>query len=218
MGKLTLDNLREILYDLQRRNMENKTMRVTMSELAKCLRQSYYYSKYPDTEINDKIVMGWENHNWLQEHLSDELEKRGYKCTSEAELYYYDLKGKADLYCRSDDEKILFEFKFTSNATATNVLLPWYRRQLKYYLAALDYLGDKNVRGILLLSTFNLQIYYLEEIVLSEDEMKKVKEEMDMRYEYLLNAKKLNIEPEREKGPWCNICRFRQICYSDRLL
>jgi len=195
-----LDTL-ESLYAKKRKD-------VGVSLLAKCLRSVWFRMQTGQDIVTDFMLHGTERHHWMERHFPEELQRRGYRCTSEVKIAYGDIAGYADLVCEKDGMRYVFEFKFTSNPSESNPFMPQYRRQLKYYIAMADAIG------VLVLSDFNIERSYTEVIVLSEEDKKRALDELKRRYDVIKSGK----EPESEYGPWCKFCAFKNICMNKRLI
>lgn len=211
------DILHTIISQLRELNIEYKKNRISYSELAYCLRASYYGAIY-GKEITDKILLGIDKHDWTERHMA-ELLSPYFKCTSEYSIEYNNIKGRIDLLCTdSNNNAYVIELKFSSNATHTNPLIPFYIRQLKYYMASLYNQGYKNVSGILLLMSFNYETHYIKILQLDPNEVEEILSDLEKRAKILMQSKQTNTPPMREKGNWCNICGFRSICFNESLI
>jgi len=186
----------------------SKRKDVGVSLLAKCLRSVWFRMQTGQDIVTDIMVYGTERHHWMERHFPQELEKRGYKCMNEVKVVYGDIAGYIDLMCEKDGVRYAFEFKFTTNPSKANSFMSQYRKQLEYYAAMADAVG------VLILSDFNVERSYIEVIVLSEEDKKKMLDELKRRYDIIKGGK----EPEPEYGPWCKFCAFKNRCMNKRLV
>ncbi|MEM0010191.1 MAG: PD-(D/E)XK nuclease family protein [Thermofilum sp.] len=206
----TIEQLR-ILFN------ESKRRKIIITELAQCLRASFYYVQY-GKEITDKLLLGADKHDWTQRHMIELLGNK-LKCESEYEVSWKGVRGRIDLLCRDENGDVyVIELKFSSNPTGANPFLPWYIRQLKYYTAITSIRENKDVYGILLLMAYNYETYFIKTIKITLNEVKDVVNELEQRASMLASAKSSFAPPPRERGNWCGLCTFRSVCLSEALI
>jgi len=186
----------------------NKRKDVSISLLARCLRNTWYKIQTGQEVITDAILYGTERHHWMERHFPQELEKHGFRCIPEVKVEHEGISGYVDILCERDGLKYAIELKFTSSPHARNAFLEWYRRQLKYYAAI------ANAIGVLILMDFNLEQHYIETVVLTEDERMQMLKELKERYEMI----KSGSTPPPERGPWCKSCLYKPQCMNQRLI
>ncbi|MEM0239775.1 MAG: PD-(D/E)XK nuclease family protein [Ignisphaera sp.] len=214
-----IDNIIFTIKDTINRVQEIRKNRISISEISKCLRYSYYSYIHPQ-KISDKALIGIEYHNTFISIFAEKLENSGLICEQEYHLYS-DLVGiRIDLLCLDKYlEPYMFEFKFTSVPYENNPYFSWYERQLKYYMALLlDIEQRKKVYGYLVLVNHDLSDYRVYKYEMNSEEKNSVIEEIKYRIEVLRKAKTENIIPPQEKGKYCNTCPYRGICFNKTLL
>jgi CRISPR/Cas system-associated exonuclease Cas4 (RecB family) len=186
----------------------NKRRDVSISLLARCLRNTWYRIQTGQDAITNAVLYGTERHHWMERHFPTELERYGFRCLHEMRVEYEGISGYIDLLCEKDGRRYAIELKFTSAPHSRNAFLPWYRRQLKYYIAIIGAIG------VLILMDFNLDQHYIEVTALTEDERKSILQELKERYEML----KSGVKPPPETGPWCKSCLYRLQCTTKKLI
>jgi len=201
------EDVREILGKLTK-EFERKKKDVGISLLAGCLRAAYYKITSGVDSITDKMLYGTEHHHWFARTVPALFAEKGYRCITELKVSFNEIRGYADMYCEKDGKRYVVEVKFTSNPSRSNPFLQHYRKQAKYYASIL------NADALLLLLDYNISKYYLELIMLSEQERRMLLAEMEERY----NALKSGKEPPPEPGKWCKFCFWRKQCLNTRLL
>jgi CRISPR/Cas system-associated exonuclease Cas4 (RecB family) len=197
------------LYALKRRE-------ITITLLASCLRMSYY-NVSQGKSITEKMVIGTEHHAFFQRHFEDLLRQKGFTCFPEYEVKYWNLRGRADLFCvNKDGVGIIFEFKFTSVPYKFNPFYPFWYRQLKYYVALEETSSGRKTIGVLIASSFTLDKWIID--VIEVDNPLSVVREMDKRYQELEEALNKGIPPKPERGNWCEYCGWRNHCFNQQLI
>jgi CRISPR/Cas system-associated exonuclease Cas4 (RecB family) len=194
-----LNTLREA-YRVKRRD-------VSISLISRCLRATWFRIQTGREVITNAMLYGSERHHWMERHFPEMVAQYGFECIPEVRVEYEGISGYIDLLCEKGGTRYAVELKFTSAPNGQNQFLPWYRRQLKYYIAII------NAVGILILVDFNVEHYYKEVIVLTDDERKQVLKELKERHEVLKSGR----EPPPELGPWCKFCHYRLQCFTKRL-
>jgi CRISPR/Cas system-associated exonuclease Cas4 (RecB family) len=194
---------------------EKKTKRakeIYVSDLAKCLRFSYF-NRTAKIEPGPHVLLGVDIHERINKNIAEYLNSKGWECKDEVETEVIEVNGKvvrgrADVFC-SSPIRMVIELKTTSNPSGTNMLLPWYYRQLKYYASLLN-----AELGYLVLMSFDGEIMHIREYKFSEKDREKAKAELIER------AKSLTLDeiPRPEKGKWCDICNFRKQCFNAKLV
>lgn len=195
--------------------VKERKMSVSISEIAKCLRYSYYQTVRP--MVSEKMVLGIEAHEYVERVIKDVLSAYGLNCESE-----YRVAGGARVDVLCVDKYLtpyVIELKFTSNPSSENPFMTWYLRQLRYYMALV--MSSNSYRrsvGVLMLLSYEYDRYYVHTIEMSESEMESVLREIEDRMSALGTAKQTGTAPKEERGPWCQYCPYRRQCGTAQLL
>lgn len=205
--------MRELLEDVIREigELQKSVEEIGVSHISKCLRMAYYDKE--EQVVSDAMVLGLDYHDWYGNKMAELLFRHGYDCATEVPVVIGNVKGRIDVVCESDNMVNVIELKFTANPTFTNAFLPFYRRQLMYYMSALaaDY-------GHLVLLPFKgVEPHYIETVPLSRDVL-NMREDVEKRAARLVEALRKKEPPERETGPWCEKCRYRAKCFTAPLI
>jgi len=208
------DKINQIISRIRDIHSEKKR-EITISNIAGCLRASYYRATM-GKEVSEKMIMGSENHAFFQRHLKDEMARDGYTCYDEYELKYGKIRGRADMVCEGDDDGIVFEFKFTSVPYKSNPFYPFWYRQLQYYVAVAEKTRERKWIGVLIASAFDLSSWLID--VVNVEDPDAVLDMANERYEQLAKAFEFNNPPLPEKGKWCDLCSFRNYCFNQKLV
>lgn len=195
--------------------VKERKMSVSISEIAKCLRYSYYQTVRP--MVSEKMVLGIEAHEYVEGVIKDVLSAYGLNCESE-----YRVVGGARVDVLCVDKYLtpyVIELKFTSNPSSENPFMVWYLRQLRYYMALVMSSGlYRHSVGVLVLLSYEYDRYYVHTIEMSESEMESVLREIEDRMSALRTAKQTGAVPKEERGPWCQYCPYRRQCGTVQLL
>jgi CRISPR/Cas system-associated exonuclease Cas4 (RecB family) len=211
----SLDYIHDILRLISNEYVESKRKPMA-SLLSICLRAAVYRARSNEQDfINDKMLYGTENHAWLSRRMVDHMAKRGWRCEPEYKLEIDGIGGRADLYCVNGDSRLIFEFKFSKNSTVHNPFLPFYRRQLKYYMAIDAKLNGGMPKGVLLVMDFMLRTWYIE--IVDSVDVDATLNDMRKRAAVFEESIANGTLPPREEGPHCNYCSFKRVCYSAQL-
>jgi CRISPR/Cas system-associated exonuclease Cas4 (RecB family) len=214
-----MEQITELINDVMvkvKNLYEQKRRELTVSLLAQCLRMSYYYVTR-GKDVTEKMVAGSEHHAFFQRHFTELLQERGFICWEEYEVRYWQLRGRADLFCVDKDGLgIIFEYKFTTLPYKNNPFYPFWYRQLRYYVALEKTSSGRETVGVLIASSFTLDKWIID--IVKVDDPLEVVREMDRRYQELSEALDRNEPPLPERGKWCEYCSVRQVCLNQQLV
>ncbi len=212
------NEIREIVLGTINKVNEYRRMRIGISDIAKCLRYSYFAHINPH-KVTDKTIIGIENHEIFVSVFSEILENRGYICEREVRIPG-EIGARVDLYCIDGNAELhVYEFKFTGIPYKSNPYFQWYLRQLKYYMAlVIRHEMKSRVYGHLVMVSHDLSAHDIWSEVMNREDSEKYIREIEERAEILRRAKEGGPAPPPEKGPYCNSCPFRQACFNERLL
>lgn len=188
---------------------EKKLKEIVVSEIATCLRASYYSIIY-GKHATEKMVYGLDFHNFFANQLVYTIEQMyGVKCEVEKEVEYMGVKGRIDVYCGD----FIVELKFTNTVGRENTFYQHYVRQLMYYIAM-----SGVSKGYLVMLSFEMDKYFVDELYLPNNNREQILNEIVERASTLLKSKLMQIEPPQEKGPWCGFCRYKTACFNSKLI
>jgi len=208
------EDLEQMLEEIRTTATEKKRD-VSVSSIARCLRESYYSAVVPK-EVTVNMVAGHDRHAFFERHFRELISKRGCVCEPESEVSIGGVRGRADLVCLCGGGVAVFEFKFTKIPYKLNAYYPFWVRQLRYYVAGvmLD-AGYANVKGFLVVFSFELDRFFVEEVTV--DNPHEVEEEARRRGAVLRSALERGEPPPRERGKHCDYCAYRQVCLNETL-
>jgi len=191
-------------------NTSNSPDRIFVSELACCLRASYFRRVKPVKYLGSRAIrlfIGLAIHELLEKLLPNSLHGSSAEVRRELKIVVDGdeviVCGRADLIALNSDEFII-EVKVVNKLP--NEPLPEHRKQLLYYLAmfGID-------RGILLYISRGGR---LRTFTISRDP--SVMAEIVERAKLLYLALKYRKTPRPEKSPHCYFCNYKWLCLSER--
>ncbi|AZG03341.1 hypothetical protein [Sulfolobus spindle-shaped virus] len=199
-----MSRLIDILYNYEMITT-NDTKTIWVTELSRCLRQSFLMRKEkirPSIDVIMRMNIGSGLHMRLQSILRKhgfETEKRVEKKTALG----FQIVGKVDVYDR--EENTIYELKYTHHDKLDNVRLNNYLRQLNYYIEMANAMA-----GYLIIVHADGRV----------EEIKRDWSETDL--EARANAFGISVEenilPPRKAKPdsECLECAFYNYCWRDR--
>ena len=210
-----ITDLDEILSRIAK-DFANSRYEPKVSTLSFCLRAAVYKAFIDENElVTNKLLMGAERHEWFGRRFAQYMAERGWVCYPEHKLEFGGIGGRVDMYCVQDSRRVVYEFKFSANTTPTNPFLPFYRRQLMYYMAIDGKINGSSPSGILLVVGFNMNSWYIESV--ESVDVDEVFNELMQRAEVFKRSIETGDLPPREKGPHCMYCTFRRECLNATL-
>jgi CRISPR/Cas system-associated exonuclease Cas4 (RecB family) len=177
--------------------VEERSIRVFwVSELAQCLRKSFYERKYP-VPPNEAMVMGRETHEVIANKLKiEEFEDAVYGVKAVAKIEDITIRGEADIVT----PEAVIELKVSKDPR----LKEYYVRQVCYYKKMLG--KQEAYVAIIHSGSLNVSVYKIENCY----------EDLEKRAQTLFKHLVENKLPEAERGEWCGICPFTLKCLKDQ--
>jgi len=192
--------------ELENREHPHDTLWVT--DIAQCLRKTYYQFKYPlkpEYQLRRPLVMGKAIHLWIENLLVRHRGELGIDIRTEVEVMArvegVVVRGLADIVL----DNVLYEIK-----TARRIPVKPY---LEHILQACfyAYVLGMNKYCILYISDNGYREYCMETdngtINIFRERVKILKQSMEN-----------NTPPPREKSPLCSYCPYKRLCSRDKTL
>ncbi|WP_240310197.1 PD-(D/E)XK nuclease family protein [Saccharolobus solfataricus] len=116
-------------------SVQNDTKNIWVTELSRCLRQSFLLRKQERVRMHINTVMRMHIGAGLHMRLQRILAKQGFEVEKRVEkktALGFNVVGKIDIYDR--EENVVYELKYTHYEKLDEVRLNNYLRQLNYYI------------------------------------------------------------------------------------